>query len=131
MPLYLDQMFYSNVLDDEQADVQADFSTKDFDIVPVSDPNSTTMMQRLMKAKAMLELRGQGLNDQEILRRYLLAMDTPDVEQLFHQKKINSLIQWNNLLWPNFRLRLENFRQRWQRFRQKLKRSWLIYKVLL
>jgi len=81
--LYLDQMFYSTVLDDDQANVQADFSTKDFDIVPVSDPNSTTMMQRLMKAKAMLELRGQGLNDQEILRRYLLAMDTPDVEQLF------------------------------------------------
>jgi len=81
--LYLDQMTYSIVLDDQQAIVQADFSSADFDVVPVSDPNSTTMMQRLLKAKAMLELRGQGLNDQEILRQYLLALDIEDVDRFF------------------------------------------------
>jgi chaperonin GroES len=81
--LYLDQMTYNTALDDPEAgDVQADFSAKDFDVVPVADPNNTTMIQRLMKAKAMLELRGQGLNDQEILRRYLLALDIEDVENL-------------------------------------------------
>jgi chaperonin GroES len=81
--LYLDQMTYSTVLDDEAAtDVQADFSAKDFDVVPVADPNNTTMMQRIMKAKAMLELRGQGLNDTEIMRRYLLALDIEDVENI-------------------------------------------------
>jgi len=83
--LYLDQMTYSVVLDDQQAIVQADFSSADFDVVPVSDPNSTTMMQRLLKAKAMLELRGQGLNDQEILRQYLLALDIEDVEKFMPQ----------------------------------------------
>ena len=81
--LYLDQMTYSVVLDDQAAIVQADFSSADFDVVPVADPNSTTMMQRLLKAKAMLELRGQGLNDQEILRQYLLALDIEDVERFF------------------------------------------------
>jgi len=79
--LYLDQMTYGAVLDDQAAIVQADFSSADFDVVPVADPNSTTMMQRLLKAKAMLELRGQGLNDQEILRSYLLALDIEDVER--------------------------------------------------
>ena len=79
--LYLDQMTYSAVLD-EQAVVQADFFNKDFDIVPVSDPNNTTMMQRVLKAKALLELRGQGLNDKEILKRYLMAMDIADIESL-------------------------------------------------
>jgi len=79
--LYLDQMTYSVVLDDQNAIVQSDFSSSDFDVVPVSDPNSTTMMQRLLKAKAMLELRGQGLNDQEILRQYLLALDIEDIER--------------------------------------------------
>lgn len=83
--LYLDQMTYVTVLD-EQADIQADFNTHDFDVVPVADPNSTTMMQRLMKAKAMLELRGQGLDDMEIMRRYLLAMDINDIEKLFLQE---------------------------------------------
>lgn len=78
--LYLDQMTYSTVLDDQNALVQADFSSADFDVIPVSNPNSTTMMQRLLKAKAMLELRGQGLNDQEIMRRYLLALEIEDVD---------------------------------------------------
>lgn len=80
--LYLDQMTYSTVLDDEAADIQADFATNDFDVIPVADPDSTTMMQRLMKAKAMLELRGQGLNDKEINRRYLLAMNINDIEKI-------------------------------------------------
>ena len=80
--LYLDQMTYSTVLDDETANIQADFATNDFDIVPVADPNNTTMLQRLMKTKAMLALRGQGLNDQEINRRYLLAMDINDIEKI-------------------------------------------------
>ena len=80
--LYLDQMTYITVLDDEDANIQADFATNDFDVIPIADPNNTTMLQRLMKAKAMLELRGQGLNDQEINRRYLLAMDINDIEKI-------------------------------------------------
>ncbi len=83
--LYLDQMTYSTVLD-EKAIVQADFFNADFDIVPVSDPNNTTMMQRMLKAKAMLELRGQGLNDMEIIRRYLIAMDISDIDALIPQE---------------------------------------------
>jgi hypothetical protein len=80
-------MFYSSVLDDEAAIVQSDFFAKDFDIVPVSDPNSTTMMQRILKAKAMLELRGQGLNDQEILKRYLLSMDIEDIDMIIPKEE--------------------------------------------
>ena len=84
--LYLDQMTYQTVLDDDAADIQADFSTHDFDVIPVSDPDSTTMMQRIMKAKAMLELRGQGLNDMEINRRYLLAMNINDIEKILPEE---------------------------------------------
>lgn len=85
--LYLDQMTYTSVLDDNQAIVQADFSSHDFDIEPVSDPNSTTMMQRLMKAKALLELRGQGLDDMEIMRRYLKALDVDDIDSFFPEEQ--------------------------------------------
>ncbi len=87
--LYLDQMTYSNVLDDQNAIVQSDFSSADFDIIPVSNPNSTTMMQRLLKAKAMLELRGQGLNDMEIMRRYLLALEIEDVDTILSSGEEN------------------------------------------
>lgn len=86
--LYLDQMTYSAALDDQEADIMADFSAHDFDIIPVADPNNTTMMQRLLKAKAMLELRGQGLNDMEIMRRYLLAMDIQDVETILPNEEV-------------------------------------------
>jgi len=85
--LYLDQMTYGLVLDDEQAIVQADFSSADFDIEPVSDPNATTMVQRLLKAKALLDLRGQGLDDKEILRRYLVALDIEDIEAFFPEQE--------------------------------------------
>lgn len=85
--LYLDQMTYSTVMDDQAAIVQADFSSADFDVVPVSDPNSTTMMQRLLKAKAMLELKGQGLNDKEINRRYLLALDIEDIDEILPEEE--------------------------------------------
>lgn len=84
--LYLDQMTYGLVLDDQQAIVQADFSSADFDIEPVSDPNATTMVQRLLKAKALLDLRGQGLDDKEILRRYLVALDIEDIEMFFPEE---------------------------------------------
>jgi len=85
--LYLDQMTYGLVLDDAQAIVQADFSSHDFDIEPVSDPNATTMVQRLLKAKALLDLRGQGLDDKEILRRYLVALDIEDIEAFFPEQE--------------------------------------------
>jgi chaperonin GroES len=84
--LYLDQMTYGAVLDDQQAIVQADFSSADFDIEPVSDPNATTMVQRLLKAKALLDLRKQGLDDKEILRRYLVALDIEDIEAFFPEE---------------------------------------------
>jgi chaperonin GroES len=84
--LYLDQMTYGLVLDDQQAIVQADFSSSDFDIEPVSDPNATTMVQRLLKAKALLDLRGQGLDDKEILRRYLIALDIEDIDAFFPEE---------------------------------------------
>lgn len=84
--LYLDQMTYSIALDDQAAIVQADFNSNDFDIEPVSDPNATTTVHRLMKAKAMLDLRGQGLDDMEIMRRYLVALDVENIDAFFPEQ---------------------------------------------
>ena len=36
-----------------------------------------------MKAKALLDLRGQGLDDNEILRRYLEALEVDNIEAFF------------------------------------------------
>ena len=103
--LYLDQMTYGTVLDNQQAIVQADFSSQDFDIEPISDPNATTMMQRLMKAKALLELRGQGLDDKEILRRYLLALDIEDIDKFFKEDDLGA--QKEQLVMQEMQVKIE------------------------
>lgn len=84
--LYLDEADYQKVLDNPNAVKSADYSTTDHDIIPVSDPNSTTNMQRIMKAKALLTMKGQGLNDDEINRRYLEALQIEDIEGLIPKK---------------------------------------------
>jgi len=80
--LYLQDDEYSNVLDNQEAVRRSDYNSEDMDIIPVSDPNSTTNMQRIMKATALLAMKGQGLNDEEINRRYLEALQIENIEVL-------------------------------------------------
>ena len=80
--LYLDEMAYATISDNPNAVKSIDYEASDHDIIPVSDPNTTTNMQRIMKAKALLELRGQGMNDMEITRRYLKALQIEDIDEL-------------------------------------------------
>jgi hypothetical protein len=49
---------YRRVLDDEEADIKADFDLNSFDIIPVSDPNQSSMGQKMMKAEAAIQLPG-------------------------------------------------------------------------
>jgi len=80
--LYLSDEVYSNVIDSPEAIRRRDYESSDMDIIPVSDPNATTNMQRIMKAKALLEIKGQGLNDEEINKRYLEALQIENIEEL-------------------------------------------------
>jgi chaperonin GroES len=80
--LYLSDEQYSTVLDSPEAVCRQDYESSDLDIIPVSDPNATTNMQRIMKAKALLEMKGQGLNDEEINKRYLEALQVENIEGL-------------------------------------------------
>ena len=64
---------YQNVLDDEQANFEADFQSQDFDIRPVSDPSSVTKMQKVARAQFILGtlpmLQGAGGNVREAMMR--------------------------------------------------------------
>lgn len=84
--LYLPDEAYSDVLDDPEAIRRRDYESSDHDIIPVSDPNATTNMQRIMKAKALLEIKGQGLNDKEINKRYLQALQVEDIDKLIPEE---------------------------------------------
>jgi len=84
--MYLTDDEYLAVIDDQNGSVQ-DYSATDHDIIPVSDPAATTGMQRIMKAKALLEIRGQGLDDTEVLKRYLSALEIEDIDGLFPKEQ--------------------------------------------
>jgi len=79
--LYLDPKHYIIVLDDQNALIE-DFYEKDIDIIPVSDETELTHIQKLIKAEALMNMKGTGLNDREIDKRYLEAMELPDIEKL-------------------------------------------------
>jgi chaperonin GroES len=74
---------YDSVMDDPNADFAKDFAERDMDVKPFADPSSVTKMQRVAKAQALLGFRGQGLNDLEIDRTALEALDVEDIDKYF------------------------------------------------
>lgn len=76
---------YLETLDDDKADFAKDFDSKDFDIRPVSDPNSVTRLQKMARAQFLLQT-GQGnpiIDQQELMRRAYEAADVEDIDKLF------------------------------------------------
>jgi chaperonin GroES len=82
---------YANVLDDEAADFQADFSDSDMDIRPVSDPSAVTRMQKMAKAQYLESKMGAvasvGGDVREILKRSLEAADVEDIDKILPPPK--------------------------------------------
>lgn len=74
---------YANFFD-EPADPQADFASKDMDILPVSDPQSVTKMQKLAKAEMIMNIGANNpmVNQMEALKRFFAAADVEDAEGL-------------------------------------------------
>jgi chaperonin GroES len=79
--LFVTDEEYRKVLDDAEATVD-DFYDDDLDVVPVSDVADLNDMQKIMKAQALREMLGQGLNDMEINKRFLQALNVPDIPSL-------------------------------------------------
>jgi chaperonin GroES len=93
---FIDPLAYQKVLDiPEQVDAFEDYNTTDLDIKPVADPNMTLDIQRLTKAKALMETLGTHptQNVPEILRRYYTALKIPDIDTLFVEPSPNPEIE--------------------------------------
>jgi len=87
--MYLSKREYNIVLDevDEngqpvQFDPKEDYNDVMMDVVPVSNAADISDTQRILKSQALMEIRGQGLNDMEIMRRHLVAMGIEDIAGL-------------------------------------------------
>jgi chaperonin GroES len=68
------------------ADPRADYQDRFMDIIPVSGAADVSDTQRVMKAQALVEMRGQGLNDDAINKRYLEALEIPDVAEILPEE---------------------------------------------
>lgn len=74
---------YRNLLDDPEADFQADFQAQDMDIRPVSDPQTVTNMQKMSRAQFMGQFLGApGVDSAVIIRRMLEAADIDDIDEV-------------------------------------------------
>lgn len=74
---------YSNFFD-EEANPQEDYNSKDMDVLPISDPQSVTKMQKLAKAQLVLDVSKEDpmVNHGEALKRFFEAADVEDIEKL-------------------------------------------------
>lgn len=81
--MYLEDEDYNLVIDeDETYSAEKEYSDKFLDIIPISSTADVSDVQKIIKGKSLMEIRGQGLNDQVINRRYLEALQIPDIDEL-------------------------------------------------
>jgi len=84
---YLEEKSYYTVLDNQKAIAREDYDYDDCDIVPSGNPADTTDTMRLLKAQALLDIPNSGmLNQGEILKRFMEALNIPDTEKLISQE---------------------------------------------
>lgn len=81
--LYLSDMTYFQVLDTEEVKnlARMDYEDKDLDVMPVADPNQMSETQKIVKAQILMGLLGQGLNDMEIKKYFLEAVQMDDIKR--------------------------------------------------
>ncbi len=84
---YLDPNVYYKILDDPS--IQREVALKDYDksfcdVVPTSSPDDVSNTQKMMKAQLLFGMKGQGLNDAVINKRFLEAMQIPDMNEILN-----------------------------------------------
>jgi len=77
---YLPQRSYFNYMDTPEAVVRTDYELVGYDICPVADPNDVSFAMQMVKAQAMMSLKGQGLDDMEI-NAYFMESIGVDMER--------------------------------------------------
>jgi chaperonin GroES len=83
--LFLDPEVYFRFQDVPAQILQADYQADDCDILPVTDPSVVAGPVKLIKAQALMSLLGRGLNDLEIIRRFLEAIEEPNIDKIMPQ----------------------------------------------
>ena len=78
---YLPLEYYYRILDMPEVNqeiLRSDYDKNNCDVIPVSSPEDVSNTQKMVKAQALMAVRGQGLNDAEIMKRYIESLQVPD-----------------------------------------------------
>lgn len=83
---YLSQEAYSQVLDDQAANVEADYAEDDMDIMPVTDPAMASDQVKMARAQFLMQfVQAPGMNPNAIIKRVMDAAGIDDADELFAQ----------------------------------------------
>ena len=105
----------ANVLDEPIEVYRSDYDETSCDVVPVADPNDISSTQKRVKAEILMNMKGQGLNDNEINKRMLEAIEIQDVEKILEAPKQQPPIEYilgieqMKLEWAKFQFEVSKF----------------------
>lgn len=69
--IYLEDVVYFNILDEEGVVARADYDDANADVIPVADPSASTEVQRMARAQALMQiLQHPSTDDDYILAQY-------------------------------------------------------------
>jgi hypothetical protein len=78
------QQYYKLVVDDQDADVEADFTPEGFDLIPTADPKKSSQMEEIMRIRMALDMVQiiPDIETRELGRRFLTALRFEDIDSI-------------------------------------------------
>lgn len=94
---FLDPVEYQEVLDDPEANFEADFDIRKMNIVPVANPEISSKIQRIQQAQAELSqvelVAAAGGNIRVIIKRFYEAIGSQNVDEIFPEENPQQELQ--------------------------------------
>jgi hypothetical protein len=84
---YLDEQEYYRIQDEDNLAMRDDYRMDDFDVVPVADPALSSEIQRLAKAKVMVDaISLPGVNPKPIVRQFFEAVRAENIDDILPEQ---------------------------------------------
>lgn len=84
---FADPQLYQTVLDDPQANFEVDFDASQLNLVPVSNPEMSTRIERVKSAEVQMgflpQIQEAGGQTQVVIRNFLDALGVENMDQIF------------------------------------------------
>jgi len=100
--LFADPNEYMAVVDDPNANFQTDFDMSQFNLVPVSNPEMSTRIERVKSAEVQMgflpQIQEAGGQTQIVIRSFLDALGVENIDAIFPQPQPSQIEQQNQLL---------------------------------